>query len=189
MGYNAKDYVNVQAGPKDKGSIMRTLGDAIFTVFGHANKGRVVCFDNNNKLTRIAANGTSPSNNYSLEYNYENTTNKLKKMRFAHYAGCHTYGTDSTYGNLTTKSYNCLVDVVVTHRDYFYATPGTYFSYLIFYYGRTQSSSTTIKSNVESAVSYALSYYGNNAQAIETLNVHIGGRDTSSKFKPASYGS
>ena len=187
-GYDGHYYTNVKAGPKSSSSIMRTLGnDAICTVFGHANHGRMICIDNSNNLTRIAANATSQSCNYSLAANYGNTTNKLKKMRFIHWAGCNTHGTDSSYGNFTSKCKSLGVDVVVTQKSEFYPTVGTFLNMAIFKYG--YSNNTTIKANVQSAVGYTSTQYSGNSTLADTVDIYIGGNDLTSKFKPASYGS
>ncbi len=84
-GYNCIRYTNVPAGPSSSASVIRTLDDdAIFFISGHAGKGRVVCVDNSNNITRISASAVNNNSVYSLEYNFENTTDKLRRLRFAY---------------------------------------------------------------------------------------------------------
>lgn len=190
MGYSYSSYSNVPIGPSTIGSVIRTLDDdALFTIFGHANKGRIIAFDSSYNYTRLSANAVSDSNNYSLEYYFGSTNNKLKQMRFAHFSGCRTYGNDSTYGDLTSRCTSLGVDVVLTHVERMYPTPGTYFDYLIYYYGNYNSSGTSIYSCITSAKNYTRTSYNNSSNAVETTNINIGGADTASAFKPASYGS
>lgn len=187
IGYNGNAYTNVPAGSASSGSIIRTLAsDAIFLHNGHSGKGRVVCVDNSNNITRLTANAQAATNAYSLEYNFDNTTGKLKKMRLAWFQGCHTYGTDSTYGSLNTKCSDLGVDCIITQNDSTYASRSTYFAYSFFWYINNRTDLTVSQALAEAKANVLANYDDEYTQA--TLDTKFTGT-SSIKLKPAAYGS
>ena len=192
-GYNSISYTNVQAGPASSGSVIRTLDDdAIFFISGHAGHGRVVCVDNNNNITRISANAVNDNSVYSLAYNFGNTTDKLKKLRFAYWMGCNTNGNDTTYGSLNVKCTNLGVDCNVTHNDKTWPTYSNYYLYCVaFYSDQGQTVSTAISNAKAWCYSYYNSTAGSGNEVDRTLNSSvISGTSGYSNvaFEPAGYG-
>ena len=189
-GYNCYSYTNVQAGPSSSSSVVRTLDDdAVFMIHAHAGQGRIACVDNSNNITRVAADITSYSNSYSLEYNFGSTTDKLKEMKLAVWWGCHTYGTSSTYGNLGTRSNSLGVDCNVTQNNTSYPAYANYFLYRFAYYCDQGQSVATALSNAR-ASAYQIYETSSNVQASVNYYV-ISGANTnpgSTTLEPASYG-
>ncbi len=185
-GYDCKSYTNVAAGPKSSSSVIRTLGnDAVFHINCHAGPGRMATVKNNT-ITRLSAKAVSDDSVYSLAYNFDNTTNKLKNIRLAYWSGCNTYGTSSTYGSLNEKSINLGVDAAVTHTDNTYASRSTYFAYLFFWY--LNRDSATVSAALASAKAYALAQFNNDDYITKTVKTNVAG-SSSTKIKPAAYGS
>lgn len=193
-GYNCNSYINIPAGPASSGSVIRTLDDdAIFFINAHAGKGRVVCVDNRNNVTRISANAVANDDSvYSLEYNFEKTTNQLKTLRFAYWMGCNTYGTSTTYGSLNDKCTILGVDCNVTHDDYTWSPYCEYFLYcLAFYSDKGQSVPTAIANAKAWCYDYYNSSPGSGDELDRTLSsCRISGTYgyLSVAFEPAGYG-
>lgn len=193
-GYNCISYTNVPAGPASSGSVIRTLDDdAIFFISGHAGNGRIVCVDNSNNITRLSANAVNNNSVYSLEYNFENTSNQLKSLRFAYWMGCNTYGTDNTYGSLNSKSTTLGIDCNVTHNDKTWPTYSNYYLYCVaFYSDQGQTVSTAITNAKAWCYSYYNSTAGSGDEVDRTLSSYrIRGNTgyTSVAFEPAGFGS
>ena len=192
-GYNCIYYTNVPAGPASSSSVIRTLDDdAIFFISGHAGKGRVVCIDNNNNVTRISASAVNNNSVYSLEYNFENTTNQLKRLRFAYWMGCNTYGSDTTYGSLNAKSTTLGVDCNVTHNDNTWPSYSNYYLYCVAVYS---DQGQTVPTAISNAKAWCYSYYnataGSGNEVDRTLkSAIIRGTTgyTNVAFEPAGYG-
>ena len=193
-GYNCVSYTNVPAGPSSSGSVIRTLDDdAIFFISGHAGKGRVYCVDNYGNVTIISANADYNDNSvYSLEYNFENTTAKLRSLRIAYWMGCNTYGTDSTYGSLNGKCTTLGVDCNITHSQKTWPIYSNYFLYCFAFYGDQGQTVSTALANAKSwCYSYYGSYEGSGNEVDLTLGSYVIRGTTgysSVKFEPAGYG-
>lgn len=194
-GYNAKAYTNIPAGSSNgSGSVIRTLAnDAIFFINAHGGKGRVICVDNNNQVTRIAANATSDNSNYSLAYNFDNTTNKLKSMRLAYWLGCDTYGTDNTYGSLNQKSTDLGVDCVITHNAQVWHPYISYFMYLFAFYADQGYKVETALSLAKTGTLNGYNYTGDTTSTLYTTvnSYKINGAASNPgaiKIEPAAYG-
>lgn len=193
-GYNCVWYTNVPAGPSSSGSVIRTLDDdAIFFISGHAGNGRVYCVDNNGNITIISANAVYDNNAvYSLEYNFENTTDQLKNLRIAYWMGCNTYGTNDTYGSLNDKSTTLGIDCNITHANKTWPTYSNYFLYCFAFYGdQGQTVSTAITNAKAWCYSYYGTYAGSGNEADKTFSsCRIRGTTgySSVTFEPAGYG-
>ena len=192
-GYNCISYTNIPAGPSSSGSVIRTLDDdAIFFISGHAGNGRVVCVDNSNNITRISANAVNNDSVYSLEYNFENTTNQLKTLRFAYWMGCNTYGTDTTYGSLNDKSTTLGIDCNVTHNDNTWPTYSNYYLYCVAFYS---DQGQTVPTAISNAKAWCYSYYGSSSgsgdevdRTLSSYRIRGNSGYTSVAFEPADYG-
>lgn len=194
-GYNCYAYTNVPAGTSDgSASVIRTLAnDAIFFINAHGGKGRVVCVDNSNQITRIAANATNDSANYSLAYNFGSTSNKLKKMKVAYWLACETYGTDSTYGSLNQKSTDLGVDCVITHNAKVWHPYIAYFMYRFAYYADQGYSVETSLSLAKNSTLTKYGYSGDTTSNLYTTvnSYKIDGADSNPgaiKIEPAAFG-
>lgn len=189
-GYNTYSYINVQAGPKSSSSVIRTLADdAVFMISCHAGQGRMAIVDNSNNITRLSANTHSASTTYSLQSNFENTTDKLKKVRLAYFMGCNTYGLDSAYGSLNGKTGTLGVDCTITHASQTYPAYSNYFLYCFAFY---LSQGQTVGTALSNARTYTISTYGNSAAVLETVNYYMitgaGANPSSTTIMPAAYG-
>lgn len=153
---------------------------------GHAGKGRLCCV-HNNEITRISANTVLDRDCvYSLQSNFVNKSIKLNKMKLAILAGCHTYGTDSTYGNLPSKLRNLEVDCIISFENSIYVNYAGYFVNRIAKY---LDDGKTVSAAITGAKADTKSYYNNAANAIKTVDcVKISGT-SSIKIEPAAYGS
>lgn len=80
--------------------------DAVLAYVGHGNPGRLECTSSDEYLS--AYNVPSDPYNYSLEYKFAGTTNKLKNIRFAYYGACHSDEYSPIYGRLTTYTTDIL---------------------------------------------------------------------------------
>ena len=194
-GYNCYSYTNVQAGPASSSSVVRTLDDdAVFFINAHGGNGRVVCVDNNSNVTRVSAKKvTSDSSVYSLEYNFENTTDQLKTLKIAYWMGCNTYGTSSTYGSLNSKCTSLGVDCSITHNDNIWAPYCSYFQYRFAYYSDQGNNVSTALVNAKSSCySYFSTSPGSISELDRTVNSYVTSGPTgysSVSMEPAGYGS
>lgn len=194
-GYNAYAYINVPAGPKWSASVVRTLSDdAVFFIHAHGGPGKIVCVDDYYSITRVTANISASDENYSLEYNFQNTTDKLKYVRIMYWMGCNTFNTDSSLGNLCTKSVSLGADCVIGHNSQIYKSYTNYYMYRFAYYGGTGA---TVATALAQAKTSTLSFFGypssdTGSYCAQTVNsVRITGANSIPslvKFKPAGYG-
>ncbi len=185
IGYDCKSYVNIPAGPASSGSVIRTLAsDAVFHISCHAGPGRMATVSNG-QITRLSAKAVADDAVYSLAYNFDNTTNKLKKIKVAYWLGCNTYGTDSTYGSLNQKSIDLGVDAAITHTDETYPSRSNLFAYKFYWY---LYDGVTVSQALLDAKAFALSQYNNDAEVTVTVKTYVSG-SSSTKIVPAAYGS
>lgn len=182
--YNSYSYYDNPASP-----IRNSIGsDAVFFIFSHAGPGRMCCVDSNSttaNVTLLTANFTSDSQAYSLQTEYQNTTNQLKKVKFAYFGGCDTANTDTeySYGNLLDRSYALGVDCSLGFSAETNYDTGWYFAKrVIIYYG--MDSNNTIGACASSSKRDTFSnfgYYGG-------IDSYVLRGNSSIKLQPASYG-
>ena len=180
--YSGSYYVNNQA------SIVQTcIGrDAIFYINSHGAAGLVCCPYNNSgtwTMTYLSANSTPDNMAWSLQYKYENTTDKLKRVRFAYFGGCNTANTSSIYGNLLNMANSLGVDCslgftgnITTNRNFYFSER------LIAYYGMDPNN--TVSACAASASSDTFNVFGDFGGVNTYSIVGNGGI----KLVPAAYG-
>lgn len=95
MGYTS--YLRYDYDAKDIRDYWGT--QAVVAYIGHGQPGYLVC-DGTGQISAKSVSGMPT--NYSFEYKYANTTDKLKKNRLIYFGCCYSDNYSSTYGRLTT---------------------------------------------------------------------------------------
>lgn len=194
-GYNCYAYTNVPAGPKYSSSVIRTLADdAVFFLHAHGGPGKAICVDNYNTITRVTANISSADENYSLEYNFQSTTDKLKRVRIMYWMGCNTFNTSSSLGNLCSKSATLGADCVIGHNAQIYKNYTNYYMYRVAYYGNTGVDIATalVRAKTSTLSHFGCSLSDTGSNCYKTVNsVRVTGASAAPSlvsFRPAGYG-
>lgn len=180
MGYNANIY-------KDSGAyyVRRTMDDdAVFAYVGHGSPGYLFCTNSDYYLS--AYNISSDPYNYSLQYAFYGTTNKLKNIRFAYYGACHSNVSSSIYGRLTYYTTNTLGALAAMgFNDYITHDVVSYFGGRLFAYlhsGHSVNSARLYASN-DSINRFGTSYW--NLSGVDTASIT---GDSNTRLRPAAYG-
>lgn len=182
MGYNGNIYCNSGAY-----YVRRTMDDdAVFAYVGHGYRtgGILLCTDSASYIS--AYNIVGDYDNYSLQYAFAGTTNKLKNIRLAYYGACWSDKYSPTYGQLTTYTTNTLGALSsIGFSDEVFDPVVSYFETKVFLY---LDLGQTVSTAVGNAIIATKSYYGQelwNQSQVGSLQVR-GNGDT--RLEPAAYG-
>lgn len=180
--YSGSYYVNNQAS-----IVQNNIGnDAIFYINSHGDAGLICCPYSNNgswTMTYLSANSTPDNMAYSLQNKYANTTDKLKRVRFAYFGACHSANTSSIYGNLLNMASSLGVDCSLGFTGTITTNRHIYFSErLITYYGMDPNN--TVSACAASSSADTFNAYGDFG-GVNTYSIVGNG---SIKLVPAAYG-
>lgn len=180
--YSGSSYVNNQAS-----IVQNNIGnDAIFYINSHGAEGLVCCPYSNNgtwTMTYLSASSTPDAMAYSLQNKYANTTDKLKRVRFAYFGSCHSANTSSIYGNLLSMASSLGVDCSLGFTGTITTNRHVYFSErLITYYGMDPNN--TVSACAASSAADTFNVFGDFG-GVNTYSISGSG---GVKLVPASYG-
>lgn len=156
--------------------------DAVFTIWGHAAAGKVHCYSSTYLTARI---NYDRDDYYSLESAFAGTTNKLKKIRFAYFAGCKTGNTDATgesIGNLLTYTTGTLgAKCALGFGDNILIKAQSYYGEKLF---ERLKEGDTVLTATSKAASYTLQQYG----AYGGHDSHLYSGNGNTTLVPAAFG-